>query len=760
MKLKVSSWDEYVHIKLNKYKKSINKCTFFRIFLYQTIDTYNRNFTCFLNRWAGGLLMEEGKLINKKFNKMLVFSIGIGLISIVFLPNSISAEPTDSFETYSSFNPGDYDFCFLRGDSDLLSSYYINGNLDSGAISVWTTAFGGAAFAEAQMGVNFYLGTQKTLTFEADITYGGGEQTYGYPSFGTIEKTCLIDEDYDYYYTWEVEEAFGWSDLVSFLLNTVGIVTGAYPGTVADAIDMINYIDSAVALLDTLNSYDDVQTVHISKTLTLQPGSHEVAVGMSTISSGLGGTVNDMILGEVQEIRIDGIASPNNPNIIGDNFGPVGEYLDYTFKSLDPNQDDVKYYVEWGDGTNTVTDFQTSNINCQLEHSYSDPGTYEITAKAMDTDNCFSSDTTFLVTIEQNDDATITVTSPSGGEEWIKGSTETISWTSTGDIGTGYKLMLYQESTYIRDIGIFTSVVNSCPWTIPMDVSDASNYRVKIRGILDYDSIFDYSNYFTITHEISPPETSIIDGPSGTIDYDDVSFSWTGSDSESPTGNLLYSYMLEGYDGSWSPWASTTTKVYNDLADNSYMFQVKAKDEAGNIDPTPATQTFTVDLPYDEILIETKTGWNLITIPLQTDWMASDLLANVTSCMMVSWYDTINETYRTATSGGGYDFVIQQGHGYFVYVTTDSDFSVYGEPCISVSVPLFNGWNMIGWYQDYNTISSSLMENISGCNMISWYDTLNETYRTSTGSGYDFFITQAMGIFVYTTEASIWHGEG
>ena len=44
--------------------------------------------------------------------------------------------------------------------------------------------------------------------------------------------------------------------------------------------------------------------------------------------------------------------------------------------------------------------------------------------------------------------------------------------------------------------------------------------------------------------------------------------------------------------------------------------------------------------------------------------------------------------------------------------------------------------------------------------LVSWYDSINETYRTSTGPGYDFLITQGMGIFVYTTEASIWHAEG
>ena len=154
-------------------------------------------------------------------------------------------------------------------------------------------------------------------------------------------------------------------------------------------------------------------------------------------------------------------------------------------------------------------------------------------------------------------------------------------------------------------------------------------------------------------------------------------------------------------------------------------------------------------------------GWNLITIPFQTSWMASDLLTLMPNATLVSWYDTVNETYKTATSGGGYDFPLQCGWGYFVYVTNDSNVTVDGSPCSNVSVSLDVGWNMIGWYHDDDTMASSLMQNISNCTMISWYDTVSQTFKTRTSDGgYDFIISQGMGVFVYTTEASMWYGEG
>ncbi|RLG31890.1 hypothetical protein DRN97_08680, partial [Methanosarcinales archaeon] len=96
--------------------------------------------------------------------------------------------------------------------------------------------------------------------------------------------------------------------------------------------------------------------------------------------------------------------------------------------------------------------------------------------------------------------------------------------------------------------------------------------------------------------DVTPPQTTITDGPTGKIDYSDVTFKWTGSDTVTSTSNLVYSYKLDGYDTSWSSWTSDTSKSYKDLPNKDYTFKVKAKDEAGNEDPTPAERSFRVDV--------------------------------------------------------------------------------------------------------------------------------------------------------------------
>ncbi|MFE3846236.1 C1 family peptidase, partial [Thermoplasmatota archaeon] len=98
-----------------------------------------------------------------------------------------------------------------------------------------------------------------------------------------------------------------------------------------------------------------------------------------------------------------------------------------------------------------------------------------------------------------------------------------------------------------------------------------------------------------VEYESSAPDTIIINGPSGTIYDDDVVFELTGIDGDTPTSDLLYSYILEGYDTEWSMWTSDVTVQYNDLLNGQYIFKVKSKDESGIPDYTPATSTFTID---------------------------------------------------------------------------------------------------------------------------------------------------------------------
>ena len=93
--------------------------------------------------------------------------------------------------------------------------------------------------------------------------------------------------------------------------------------------------------------------------------------------------------------------------------------------------------------------------------------------------------------------------------------------------------------------------------------------------------------------DTTPPATRVTSGPSGWIRTDSATIEWTGSDDQTSKANLVYSYKLDG--ASWSSWTGNTSKTYNNLAEGSHTFWVKAKDEAGNVDASPAERSFKVD---------------------------------------------------------------------------------------------------------------------------------------------------------------------
>jgi hypothetical protein len=98
--------------------------------------------------------------------------------------------------------------------------------------------------------------------------------------------------------------------------------------------------------------------------------------------------------------------------------------------------------------------------------------------------------------------------------------------------------------------------------------------------------------------DTTPPNTFMTGGPLGVITEKDVTFTFSGMDNKTSTSNLIFAWFLEGYDTSWSGYSRTTSKTYTNLPNGSYMFFVRARDAANNVDPSPASQSFTVDFPY------------------------------------------------------------------------------------------------------------------------------------------------------------------
>lgn len=90
----------------------------------------------------------------------------------------------------------------------------------------------------------------------------------------------------------------------------------------------------------------------------------------------------------------------------------------------------------------------------------------------------------------------------------------------------------------------------------------------------------------TVTGDTAPPDTTITAGPSGLTSVDTPTLEFTSTEIRS-------TFQCRLDFGPLAPCSSPYTTAT--LADGAHTFEVAARDTAGNVDPTPAERTFTVD---------------------------------------------------------------------------------------------------------------------------------------------------------------------
>ena len=91
---------------------------------------------------------------------------------------------------------------------------------------------------------------------------------------------------------------------------------------------------------------------------------------------------------KIELVGIGGNNPPEIPEIRGPSNGKTGTSYTYYFSTSDPEENNVYYYIEWGDGSNS--DWYgpyTSGNEKSLSHTWTSDGKYNIRIKAKDTFN-------------------------------------------------------------------------------------------------------------------------------------------------------------------------------------------------------------------------------------------------------------------------------------------------------------------------------------------------------------------------------------
>ncbi|HVQ00671.1 MAG TPA: PKD domain-containing protein [Candidatus Thermoplasmatota archaeon] len=94
--------------------------------------------------------------------------------------------------------------------------------------------------------------------------------------------------------------------------------------------------------------------------------------------------------------------APSKPIITGPSTGTPGTPYTYSFVSTDPEQDNIRYFIDWGDGTTSTSPLLANGVSHSDTHTWATSGVYTIRCYAEDQYNATSGTATLSVVIEFN----------------------------------------------------------------------------------------------------------------------------------------------------------------------------------------------------------------------------------------------------------------------------------------------------------------------------------------------------------------------
>jgi hypothetical protein len=131
-------------------------------------------------------------------------------------------------------------------------------------------------------------------------------------------------------------------------------------------------------------------------------------------------------------------------------------------------------------------------------------------------------------------------------------------------------------------------------------------------------------------------------------------------------------------------------------------------------------------------------GWNFISFPsLPTDESIDNVLKDISSNVRIIWgYDNASKAWKRYKPGVSDNTLttIEGGKGYWVYMNASGNIDMTGWTDQSKTVPLAEGWNLVGYNGADNTDVATALNGISGKWSIVWYWKDNQWYAKHESS--------------------------
>ena len=96
----------------------------------------------------------------------------------------------------------------------------------------------------------------------------------------------------------------------------------------------------------------------------------------------------------------------------------------------------------------------------------------------------------------------------------------------------------------------------------------------------------------TVIVDNTPPDTQITGGPTEVTTGSSATFTFAGVDNLSPAPGLAFAWRLDG--DAFTPFSAETSATLANLTAGPHTIEARARDQAGNEDPSPARRSFTV----------------------------------------------------------------------------------------------------------------------------------------------------------------------
>ena len=176
-------------------------------------------------------------------------------------------------------------------------------------------------------------------------------------------------------------------------------------------------------------------------------------------------------------------------------------------------------------------------------------------------------------------------------------------WSQYDDYPDGSLVRGFDPKVYLIELG-------KRRWIPSPQIFEGNNFGWKYILDIDQDDLedIDLGDDLTLSEQNRYPETIILESPiaGATLETSEVVFKYSGINPLGENSDLDFETYLKGYDSDWHNQGSNYTEEYDLEQGGSYTFYVRAKNEQGYYDPSPASLTFQIGVSsyYQKVEID------------------------------------------------------------------------------------------------------------------------------------------------------------